>query len=451
MAPFPPSASLSGSSPCPAQFLTRMGVFGGSNALWKTETLRKYMFRHDVQTEDIELSVRVLLGDIKIRFCPESRSGELPPKSFKALWRQRLRWEIGWDQVTMQHFRDIRKSSLSCRKKASLYYWLPWRWLMLVTAAINAFVTPLFSLILSTQSETLGPYNQIMMNYSIGTYGVITLFIFANASLMAKRADIPYIVAFQLGSSLYLLWNALIVGTSLFRILTGRVDSQGFVPTERGGSENKAAAAAAAAAASAAATTAGSAMPLVPERTPPTVVASSAEGATTSEVRITVEPPAPPDKPRHKRTGPAKKGHRRTGSGTPLFQPSSGEEDDDEDRRRSQPPARRIPSQSPSQSCEGLQADVEGQLHTIAEASPDRRSSSARHSFTDPAAGATVVATAAAAAVVGSSSSDETAARVRAASHFGFYFGAREAENEEAIEYEEPPSGHEQGLNTADE
>ena len=74
-----------------------MGVFGGSNALWKTETLRKYMFRHDVQTEDIELSVRVLLGDIKIRFCPESRSGELPPKSFKALWRQRLRWEIGWD------------------------------------------------------------------------------------------------------------------------------------------------------------------------------------------------------------------------------------------------------------------------------------------------------------------------------------------------------------------
>jgi hypothetical protein len=52
---------------------------------------------------------------------------------------------------------------------------------------------------------------------------------------------------------------------------------------------------------------------------------------------------------------------------------------------------------------------------------------------------------------VGSSSSDETAARVRAASHFGFHFGAREAENEEAIEYEEPPSGHEQGLNTADE
>ena len=40
---------------------------------------------------------------------------------------------------------------------------------------------------------------------------------------------------------------------------------------------------------------------------------------------------------------------------------------------------------------------------------------------------------------------------VRAASHFGFQFGAREAENEEAIEYEEPPSGHEQGLNTADE
>ena len=53
-----------------------------------------------LQTEDIEYTMRALLGRVKIRFCPEARSGELPPASFSALWRQRLRWAIGWDQAS---------------------------------------------------------------------------------------------------------------------------------------------------------------------------------------------------------------------------------------------------------------------------------------------------------------------------------------------------------------
>ena len=46
---------------CVSQFLTALGVFGGSNAVWKVSTLRAYQFRSDVQTEDVELSFRVLL------------------------------------------------------------------------------------------------------------------------------------------------------------------------------------------------------------------------------------------------------------------------------------------------------------------------------------------------------------------------------------------------------
>ena len=45
------------------EFLTRIGVFGGSNALWRTADLQAFEFRHDVQTEDIELSTRAMLGD----------------------------------------------------------------------------------------------------------------------------------------------------------------------------------------------------------------------------------------------------------------------------------------------------------------------------------------------------------------------------------------------------
>ncbi|KAL1526054.1 hypothetical protein AB1Y20_020875 [Prymnesium parvum] len=214
------------------QFLTRVGIFGGSNALWKTDVLRKYQFRTNVATEDVDLSTRVILGNIKIRFCPEARSGELPPASFRALWRQRLRWEIGWDQVSMQHFKNIyRAKDLKLRKKLALYYWLPWRWLMLTTSAINAFVTPLVTTIVPP--ETFGFPLRIMMDVSVITFVVVTSFVVCNAVVIAKPREWFYIVVFQLLGMFYLLWNATIVTTSLFRIATGLAGGHGFVPTER--------------------------------------------------------------------------------------------------------------------------------------------------------------------------------------------------------------------------
>ena len=38
-------------------------------------------------------------AQVTISFCPECRSGELPPATFRALYKQRLRWALGWDQV----------------------------------------------------------------------------------------------------------------------------------------------------------------------------------------------------------------------------------------------------------------------------------------------------------------------------------------------------------------
>ncbi|EOD14703.1 hypothetical protein EMIHUDRAFT_96395 [Emiliania huxleyi CCMP1516] len=130
------------------QFITAMGVFGGSNAVWRVATLNQYQFRCDVQTEDIELSTRVALGSVRIlRFCPEARSGELPPSGFKALYRQRLRWAIGWDQVSMEHFRGIFRSKISCYRKLGLLYLLPMRWLIVLTAIFNACIAPCLSLV----------------------------------------------------------------------------------------------------------------------------------------------------------------------------------------------------------------------------------------------------------------------------------------------------------------
>jgi len=170
------------------QFLTRVGIFGGSNALWKTEVLRAYQFRTTVATEDVDLSTRVILGNVKIRFCPEARSGELPPASLRALWRQRLRWEIGWDQVSLSYFRSIyRAKDISCRKKFALYYWLPWRWLMLTTSAINAFVTPIVTM--TVPAEAFGYPLRLMMDASLICFVLVTSFILCNAVLIARPRD----------------------------------------------------------------------------------------------------------------------------------------------------------------------------------------------------------------------------------------------------------------------
>ena len=80
--------------------LSASGFFGGSNALWRTAVLRGFAFSTGVQTEDIDVSARAMLTNHNIAFCAESRSGELSPSDLGSLYRQRLRWAIGWDQAT---------------------------------------------------------------------------------------------------------------------------------------------------------------------------------------------------------------------------------------------------------------------------------------------------------------------------------------------------------------
>ena len=124
------------------------GFFGGSNALWRTNVLKRQAFRHDVQTEDIEFSARALLaGGTKIRFCPEARSGELPPATFKSLYNQRMRWALGWDQVTKLYFRRIGQSKLHICRKVGLYYILPARWFILFCSLFSLFGIPTLALV----------------------------------------------------------------------------------------------------------------------------------------------------------------------------------------------------------------------------------------------------------------------------------------------------------------
>jgi len=216
------------------QFLTSFGIFGGSNALWRTASLKAYQFRHDVQTEDIDVSIRSSLsGHVKISFCPECRSGELPPRTFRDLYRQRLRWALGWDQVTLQHVRSIGSSKdLNCAEKAGMYYLLPLRWALLASGVTNALVAPIVASAWakSVGGELGGPI-ETCYTFSFTTYVALCVVAAINAILHEHWKQWPAVVAFQLSGVLYLGWNVALYVISLAKICTGT--DNGWIVTTR--------------------------------------------------------------------------------------------------------------------------------------------------------------------------------------------------------------------------
>ena len=215
------------------QFITGMGVFGGSNALWRTAALRDYQFRRDVQTEDIDLSTRALLGGrVHIRFEPRCRSGELPPSSLQALYRQRLRWALGWDQVTLQHMSSIWSAHIGCGQKLGLYYILPLRWGILVSATLNAMLTPAIGIwYFETTGGSLGLPIDLCMYLSVSAFVTCCGVVAVNMVLYEPMRRWPAVFAFQASGILYIGWQVLLVLVSLSKICTGQ--DSGWVVTTR--------------------------------------------------------------------------------------------------------------------------------------------------------------------------------------------------------------------------
>ena len=206
------------------EFVARMGVFGGSNALWMTDALRAYEFRHDVQTEDIDLSARALLGgEVRISFCPECRSGELPPATFRALYRQRLRWALGWDEATLQYMHRIGSSDASCMHKFGMYYILPLRWALLFSATLNALITPLVAQVFSWYSPEAELGLPITSAIAISYTGFLVLccVVFVNTVIHERWQGWLAVGAFQVTGMLYIGWQLLLVVVSLSKVLTG--------------------------------------------------------------------------------------------------------------------------------------------------------------------------------------------------------------------------------------
>lgn len=117
--------------------LTGTAFFGGANGVWLCSSLQKLRFDEGVLTEDIDCFARAIVEHgLRFRFLPECRSGELLPNGFRAFWRQRLRWAMGWDEVTLTHAPGFWSAALPFRTRLGLYYIFVCRWFTQLCAVV---------------------------------------------------------------------------------------------------------------------------------------------------------------------------------------------------------------------------------------------------------------------------------------------------------------------------
>ncbi|HET7487457.1 MAG TPA: glycosyltransferase family 2 protein [Acidimicrobiales bacterium] len=108
--------------------LHQFAIFGGSNGFWRTDLLRRIRLRPRMLTEDIDASMRALLGGARMVSDPGLLSYELAPRTASALWHQRIRWAQGWTQVSRAHARRLAAApGLSARQRLGALWLTRWR------------------------------------------------------------------------------------------------------------------------------------------------------------------------------------------------------------------------------------------------------------------------------------------------------------------------------------
>jgi cellulose synthase/poly-beta-1,6-N-acetylglucosamine synthase-like glycosyltransferase len=213
------------------KLLTRNAVFCGSNGLWKTDALQKACFSPSMQTEDIDVSIKMLLDKHSIDFCPEARSGELAPVSLRALFKQRMRWAIGWDEVSLQLFRKMMVSDANNARKVAVSYLCWSRWCMQVVGLIAGIATPILGLLQRINPDYChcGVATQLLQTGMLYFYLMLLTGCTLEAILQTHHRgcqswiQVLFVAIFMGAGFFYVLFQALLIAVSLFRISTGTV------------------------------------------------------------------------------------------------------------------------------------------------------------------------------------------------------------------------------------
>jgi len=209
------------------------GYFSGSNALWKTDVLASMAFSVVAQTEDVDMAVRQLVQGRKIDFCSDSRSGELAPMSCAAMWKQRLRWTIGWDETSLRHGSAFTNSGrLSCRARFGLIWVFLFRWCMTVLTVGSVYVGLPVTMRWSMQDVRWGKliHHACTTSFIAGMVPWLCAVLEAIVRIPERgclqgsiRAFAVAIVSSPIGAISYFVFNSCLQTASCLKLCTGNV------------------------------------------------------------------------------------------------------------------------------------------------------------------------------------------------------------------------------------
>eukprot|EP00403_Amphidinium_massartii_P017637 CAMPEP_0178409076 /NCGR_PEP_ID=MMETSP0689_2-20121128/20273_1 /TAXON_ID=160604 /ORGANISM="Amphidinium massartii, Strain CS-259" /LENGTH=446 /DNA_ID=CAMNT_0020030201 /DNA_START=234 /DNA_END=1570 /DNA_ORIENTATION=- len=215
-----------------ARFLTHLAYFGGSNALWDRQALETLGFRENMQTEDIDVSFRAIVAQRRIDLCPEAQSGELAPASFCAFFRQRLRWTVGWDQVSVDLFGTFLDGKAGLRKNAGIFYYLYMRWFNIFAGFSTGVLLPILQLTGHSHHIYHGAFH-----FATSHIQWLLLVLLVSSALCMicegiiqahhktwRWGQIPVLVLFVVGGSLYASYQLCMTSVSLCKIARGNIE-----------------------------------------------------------------------------------------------------------------------------------------------------------------------------------------------------------------------------------
>ena len=85
-------------------------MFMGAMGIWRSDILRRYRFDKTILSEDDDITMRCVRDGHNITAFPSAQATELAPVGAMALFRQRLRWAIGYEQSLNRHVCPLARS-----------------------------------------------------------------------------------------------------------------------------------------------------------------------------------------------------------------------------------------------------------------------------------------------------------------------------------------------------
>ncbi|MEM9008206.1 MAG: glycosyltransferase family 2 protein [Cyanobacteria bacterium P01_F01_bin.86] len=188
--------------------IANTAIFGGSNAYWRAEALRRMYFSRDRLTEDIDVSIRAVTRGLRFIHDRAIVSTEVAPVSLQALYKQRKRWAQGWLEVTLLHQGRLwRSRHLTLLQKLYWTYTLSYREVFTIIS-LQIYTAILTQMFLGIQlSPTSKLFFGITSAICIATGIIHTLFI---QRYQAQRYPIANYVLYTGLHWLFVTWKSFV-------------------------------------------------------------------------------------------------------------------------------------------------------------------------------------------------------------------------------------------------